>query len=389
MRKLKILHVITHLEVGGAQDNTFVTCEYLDKSKYDVTLAVNARGYWSERVYSINKLKLIHIPHLCREIDFRRDILAFWSLYKHIRENRYDIVHTHSSKPGAIARLAAWCLHYPIIIHTIHGFSFHDFMPSWKRFFFILIEKALSVITDKIITVSKLNLRKLVSLRIAPLHKCVNIYSGISFKKFDYGNYHRGKLRRQLGVNNETKIIGMVGRLSYQKSPETLIQALPIVVENIHNIHVVLVGDGELRPMVEDLIKQLLLQEKVTILGFRNDIPSLLKEFDIYVLSSIYEGLGRSLTEAMYCKVPVVATEVEGVPELVKNHETGILVPPDDATFLANGVIYLLEHPDKARIMAQKAHDKVTLNFGIEKMIEDIDELYHSYAKKFRRLKLK
>ena len=378
MRKLRILHVITHLDVGGAQDNTLDTCEYLDKSKYDVALAVNAKGYWFERAYSIDNVKVIHMPHLCRQIDFRRDILAFWSLYKNIRENRYNIVHTHSSKPGAIARLAAWCVHYPVIIHTIHGFSFHDFMPSWKRFFFILIEKGLSVVTNKIITVSKLNFYKLVSLRIAPFHKCINIYSGISFEKFDHRGSQRGNLRSQLGLDEETRLIGIVGRLSYQKSPETLIRALPIVIGSFNNIHAVFVGDGELRPLVEDLIKQLGLEEKVTIFGFRNDVPYLMRHFDIYVLPSIYEGLGRSLTEAMYSMVPVIATEVEGVPELVENCKTGILVPPRDPVSLAHAILYAIRNPEKAKEMADTAYQRVVQKFGVQKMINDVSKLYDS-----------
>ncbi len=376
--RIKILHIITNFPVGGAQDNTLLTCQYLDKEQFEVTIAGNLIGDWVDRVISLQNVKVIHLKHLVRHINFLKDFLSFLDIIRVIKKGKFQIVHTHSTKPGVLARIAAYYCKVPLIIHTLHGFSFHDFMSIWKRLFLINIEKMLSVITDKIITVSKLNLAKVVSLRIAPRYKCINIYSGISFKKFDSKTIVIGKLRRELGLDDQIKLIGMVGRLSYQKSPETLINAIPIIVDEFPNTYFVLIGDGELRSYAEKLIEKLNIEEQVTILGFRNDVPSLLMDLDIYVLSSIYEGLGRSLTEAMYCKVPVVATEVEGVPELVKNNETGILVPPLNSVELAYGILFALKNQEKVSAMANSAYQRVLKIFSINKMINDISNLYES-----------
>ena len=141
--KIKILHVITHLPIGGAQDNTLYTVELLDKEKYDISLCCNLDGTLVERAKKIEDIKLFDIPFLCREVSPYKDIRAFLSLYKLFKEEDFTIIHTHSSKAGLLARLAAVLNKTPIVIHTIHGFAFNDFMNIFKKNFFIYLEKLL------------------------------------------------------------------------------------------------------------------------------------------------------------------------------------------------------------------------------------------------------
>ena len=165
--KIKVLHVITHLPIGGAQDNTLYTVELLDKKKYDISLCCKLDGELVERAKKVEDIKIFDIPFLCREVTPYNDLRAFLSLYKLVKKENFDIIHTHSSKAGLLARLAAKLNETPVIIHTIHGFAFNDFMNVFKKNFFIYVEKILARWTDVLITVSNLNKKKIVDLNIA------------------------------------------------------------------------------------------------------------------------------------------------------------------------------------------------------------------------------
>lgn len=379
-KKIKVLHIITHLEVGGAQDNTIYTCEKLDRKLFDVALASNGQGEWKDRVHRIKNLEILEIPHLVREINIIQDILAFMDLIRIIRRGHFDIIHTHSTKPGVLGRLAAKITGVPLVVHTVHGFPFYDQMPEIQRRFYIGVEKLMGLFCQQTITVSKLNLAKIVRLGIAQQKSVMNIYSGINFNKFDKTQY--STIKQELGISNQTCLIGTVGRLSDQKDPFNFLRAIPAVIKSHRNVHFIFVGEGRLRSDMESYITRNGLQSRITLLGNREDIPNIMKGMDIFVLSSKYEGLGRSLTEAMYCKVPVVATAVEGVPELVKNRKTGRLVEPGNSHELANGIISLLVHSNHSATMANRAYRIVSGKFNINTMVKQIGELYLTKLKR-------
>ncbi|MFQ5823196.1 MAG: glycosyltransferase family 4 protein [bacterium] len=374
--RIRVLHIITNLPIGGAQDNTLLTVERLNRKKFDVSLLCSSEGQWLQRALQIKDLNLIFVDELTRKIQFVYDIIAFCKIYNIIKRGGYTIVHTHSSKPGFLGRLAAKLVGVPIIVHTIHGFPFHDFMNPIVKQFLIMIERFLSKISDKLITVSKLNLEKAVKLRLAKRSKFVNVYSGIDFEKFEVDVDVQTK-KRELGILNSEKIVGMVGRFSVQKAPLDFIKAIPEVVKARNDVRFVLVGDGELREKINKLSKKLRIDSKLHLLGFREDIPELLHIFDIFVLTSLWEGLGRSLTEAMYTGRPVVATNVEGVPELVKNGETGILVHPKDIQSIAQGILTLLSDEQRAKQMGHVAKQRITKSFRADKMVQDLENVYH------------
>lgn len=380
-RKIKVLHIITNLPIGGAQDNTLLTVEHLDRSKYDVTLICAKDGDWVVRANEISHLRIFYLDDLVRRIHPLKDILALLKLFKNIRKEKYDIVHTHSSKPGFSGRIAAKLAGTPIIIHTIHGFPFNDFMHPVLRRTFILLERFLSKLSDKLITVSNLNLRKAVELKFDKSHKFINIYSGIDFSKFN-SSIDIPQQKQDLELRPQDKIIGMVGRLSEQKAPLDFIRAIPDVLKIYKDTMFLLVGDGELRQNIESLIETLQINSRVKILGFRDDIARLLQVFDIYVLTSHWEGLGRSLTEAMYMGKPAVATRVEGVPELVEHGKTGLLVSPKDIKGISDGIIKILSDQKLAVKLGKAARQKVAEHFEAKVMVEKIDWLYQQLLKK-------
>ena len=373
-KKIKLLHVITHLPIGGAQDNTLYTVELLNKDKYDISLCCNLSGELVSRAKKINNVKIYDIPNLHREVSIINDIRAFLSLYKLIRKENFTIIHTHSSKAGFLGRVAAMLNNTPIVIHTIHGFAFHDYMNSFKKNIFIYLEKLSAKWTHKLVTVSNLNKEKIVELGIAPIEKLKNIYSGIDLTLFI--NEKNDQFRKELNLDSNHILLGSVGRLSNQKDPITMIEAFCIVIKRFPNAHLTLVGDGELRDEILIKINQLQLNGRVHLTGNKNDPWKIYHSLDLFIMSSIYEGLGRSITEALSCGVPVVCTSVEGVPEIVRDNKTGILVPPKDPGALATAIIKSLNDMDNARKMAEKGRKFVNENFDVKKMVDDIDTLY-------------
>ena len=374
--KIKILHVITHLPIGGAQDNTLYTVELLDKEKYDISLCCNLDGELVERAKKVEAVKLFDIPFLGREVSPYRDIRAFLSLYKLFKEEDFTIIHTHSSKAGLLARLAAVLNKTPIVIHTIHGFAFNDFMNMFKKNFFIYVEKLLAKWTDVLITVSNLNKKKIIDLNIAHENKIKNIYSGIDLSLFT--NKRNDDFRKELNLENDHLLLGSVGRLSDQKDPITMIEAFGIISKPFPNAHLALVGDGKLKGKILEKIDQLKLNDRIHLTGNKNNPWSVYHSMDLFIMSSIYEGLGRSITEALSCGVPVVCTDVEGVPEIVRDNITGILVPPKDSNKLADGIIRTLNDMETAKKMAEEGRRFVNDNFDVNKMVNDIDSLYNT-----------
>ena len=372
--KIKIIHFITHLPVGGAQDNTLFTLELLDKKKYEIFLACNFSGELVSRAKKIEGINLINIVDLQREVNIIKDIKALFKIYFLLRREKFNIVHTHSSKAGLIARIASKINKVPLIIHTVHGFPFNDFMSKTKRNFYIYLEKKMAQFSDALITVSNLNKQKIIDLKICNKEKIFNIYSGIDLEIFKSRNDN--SFRKSLNINKESILIGSVGRLSLQKDPLTMIKAITIVKKNIQNVHLVLVGDGDMKKELIEEIEKHKIQNYVHLVGNIMDIWNVYPSLDLFIMSSIYEGLGRSITEALCCKIPVVCTNVEGVPEIVRNNITGLLVEPRDHLKLANAIISSLNNIDKSKKMAENGSEFVNENFDVKKMVADIDDLY-------------
>lgn len=378
--KPKILHIITNLPVGGAQDNTLLTVEHLPRERYEIHLLFGPEGRWLSRAQSIEGIRCIEMPTLVRPIRLFKDARALLAMTRLIRRERYDIVHTHSSKPGFLGRLAARLAGTPVVIHTIHGFPFNDFMPRVKHDFFVALERWASALTHRLITVSELNRQKAIALGIAPADKFQTIYSGIQFDRFDLP-VDRAALRRSLEIEGDRPVIGFVGRLSPQKDPLCFVAAMPEILRRHPGALILMVGDGELRQAVETEAKRLGVDSALRILGFREDVPQLLRAMDLFVLSSRWEGLGRSLTEALYCGLPAVATAVEGVPELITDGETGRLVPPEQPEAIADAVNDLLSNAGRAQAMAAAGQARVKALFDVQRMVDDIDALYQTQLK--------
>lgn len=372
--KTKILHLITRLAVGGAQDNTFISVEKGDRSRFSIHLASHPEGIWRDRANQV--ADVFHpIPHLVNPVNPVTDLQALLEIISLLRRENFALIHTHSSKAGILGRIAARIVGVPVIIHTIHGFSFHDFMPFWQRQLYINIEKTMKSYSDFIVTVSELNRQQGVELGILDLERSQTVYSGIDFSKLDQP-VNKEAMGQNLGIPPDYQVIVMVGRLDPQKAPQYLIDAFAQVLLSCPQTILLLVGEGEEQVNLEHQVKTLGIAQKVKFLGFRTDIPAILQTADIFALSSLWEGLGRAMTEAMLLGKPVVVPEIYGIPEIVHHQKTGLLFPPKDVNQLAQHLIYLLENPPLAKQLGDNAQKLTRELFDAKIMVKQLEDIY-------------
>ena len=384
MDKTTVVHIITKLELGGAQQNTLFTVANLERRKYEPVLISGTEGILVEDAKKLKDVKVYLFPEHVREIRPFKDAISFLKIRRILKELKKPfsniIVHTHSSKAGILGRWAARVAGINLIIHSIHGFSFNDYQPSFLRAFYIFTERVTSLVTTRFIAVSKSNIGKGVAERIFSKDKAVLIRSGIDIREFQEVKGDRMKKKEELGADARCPLVAMIACFKTQKSPLDFVKIARIVSDNISEIRFLLVGDGVLRSEIEELIKKLGMEDKIFLLGWRNDIPGILSCIDVLVLTSLWEGLPRVFPQAMASGVPVVATEVDGAPEAIKNGLNGFLLPPKDINAMAEKVIYLIRHPEKAQEMGEKGKGLVA-EFDIWKMLAQQEELYASLLK--------
>lgn len=384
--KIKVLHIITRLIVGGADENTILTCEGLDKNRYEVTLACG-RDHFPELLQRVEKkgVRTLVFPSLVRPLHPLCDLKALVAIYRHIRGERYHIVHTHSSKAGILGRVAARLAGVPVIIHTVHGFGFNDSQPFWLRALFVGLERWCARFTHRLITVSRLNIDKALQHRIGRREQYVTIYSGIDMKKFAGQVVDRDQKKRELGLEEYWPVVGMVARMARGKGHEYFLQAAVELSRRYPHACFLLVGDGEERERIRALAEELGLKEKVVFLGQRDDVPEVLRVMDVLVHPSLWEGLPRVVPEALAAGVPVVATPVDGVPEVIRDGENGLFVPPGDAAAIVEKVAFLLENPEHAMAMASRGRRFVLRNWDAGKMVQDIERVYQEFLEFLRK----
>jgi glycosyltransferase involved in cell wall biosynthesis len=355
-----------------------LTADMLDASLWDVEVLsgpqTGPEGSLIEDVRA-RSIPLTIEPMLVREIHPIKDLRALFRLARFIRRRSYTIVHTHSSKAGILGRWAAWLAGTPVIVHTVHGWGHHDRQRPLVRQLYIALEKLSLRITDRLITVSPRNIEKGLRDGIGQPDDYVTIRSGIELDRFGHPRVPRKAVRAALGIPGDVPVVGTVTRLSPQKAPLDFVRAAGIVGEEVPNAMFVMVGDGPQRSEVERLVTDLGLAERLILTGLRRDVPELLGAFDVFALSSLWEGLPRVLLQAMATGLPVVATDVDGNAEIVVDGTCGRLVSAGDPGALAQAMIELVRDPHLAEQMGRTGRERVG-EFGARKMVADLAELY-------------
>ena len=373
--RIKVTHILTRPELGGAQVNTIYTVRHLDRDRFAPSLITAPDGPLAGDAAAIPRAEVIFVPDLVREIRPGKDWRAGRKLVRLLRALSPQIVHTHSSKAGMLGRWAARRAGVPVVVHTVHGFPFHDHQPAVVRRLFIGLERAAARLTDRFVCVSRADVEKGRRYRVFDPSRATLIRSGIDIGACRAARGRGADLRAELGLPGAAPLVGMVACFKPQKDPVGFVRVAALVRHTVPDARFLMIGDGELRPAVEAARREEGLDGSLLLAGWRRDIPAVMDACDVVVLTSLHEGLPRVIPEAMACARPVVATAVDGTPEAVSDGVTGYLVPPRDAGQAAGRIVQLLRDPAAAQRMGGAGARRVT-EFDIVAMVRRQEELY-------------
>jgi glycosyltransferase involved in cell wall biosynthesis len=379
--RIRVLHVITRMIVGGAQENTLLSVEGLGRlPRYEVTLCSGVdHGSEGELLSRARQTtRLVVVPELCRDVDPRADLVAFWKLYRLIRRERYLIVHTHSSKAGVLGRLAAWLAGTPLVVHTLHSLVFHDYQPWYVNRLLRGVKKACAPLTDHYISVSDVISRKAIAAGIARPDRFTTIYSGMELDWFLNAGHGGASVRRQLGIPPDAPVVGKIARLFPLKGHDQLLDAAGAVVRRHPGVRFLLVGDGILQQHLRERARSQGILDNFVFAGLvpRERIPAMISAMDLVVHTSLREGLARVLPQALAMGKPCVSFDIDGAPEVVIPDRTGYLVRPGDSAGLADALSRLIgDAPLRARL-GEAGRRHVDPAFRAETMVRQIAGVY-------------
>lgn len=378
---IKTLHIHTLPIISGSGINTFLTMKGIQNDSISMSLACAPGGPLLELIRN-EGMKVITFPDLVQPIAPVKDIAATINLYRYLKKNRYHIVHTHNSKAGFIGRLSAKLAGVPVIIHTVHGFAFHDQEPLWRRMLFRNLERMASTCCDRMIFISRPLIDWALKEKITSTEKIVKIYSGIELDRFKpVSDDEKKQAKIRWGINPDDPVAGIVSKLWEGKGHKILIKAFKELTKDLKKAKLFIVGEGYLEDELRSYAKELGISESIVFTGFRFNVSEVMACFDISVLPSFFEGMGRVLIEAMAMKIPVVASNVGGIPDIVKENKNGILVPPGNVSELSEAMKKLLTNPEMSISMGKYGHQKATETFGAESMSEKILNIYKECLK--------
>jgi glycosyltransferase involved in cell wall biosynthesis len=396
MNKKTILYLVTQAELGGAQRYILDLAKNLNN---EFNIIVSSGEFFANSEFSKQLeqagIKFSIIPHLKRSISPINDFLAIYEIIKLIKKIKPDVVHLNSSKISILGSLAIFLnklnpkskILNQKLFYTVHGWVFNEPLSHWQKLFYKYAEKITARWKDKIICVSEADRLMAIKEKIAPASKLITIHNGIALIDF----LSKEEAKERLITNYELRPpeagplraeitnygIVSIGNFYKTKGFEYLIKAIHILVTRYTlNITCTIIGDGDERENLEKFIKELKLENNFWLLGKINDAAEILNAFDIYVCSSVKEGLPYSIIEAMQAGLPIVATDVGGNSELIKNQTDGILVPAKDPEKLAEEIYNLINNPNIRENLGKITREKALANFTLEKMIEETKKLY-------------
>lgn len=382
MRKIKVAQVITRMDWGGSPDVLRVICQKLDPEKYDLSIFIGrtiAPTLKTQAFLAEFKERITFIPELKREISFLDDLSAFWKLLSIFKKEDFDLVHTHTAKAGALGRLAARLAGVKAVIHTPHGHNFYGYFNWFFSRWIIIIEKILTGFSDKIIVLTQLEKIDYRKFGVANEDKTILVYMGLELDKFIPGNID--KIKNSLKIGSQAKVIGFVGRLEEIKGADFFVQAAGLCLKTNPRAKFTLAGEGSLRRKLEEKVNSAGFKEQIIFLGWREDVADIMGILDILVLPSLNEAVGIVLIEAQSLGVPVIASNVGGIPEMINPGESGILIPPADPEALASAINHLLADPQRLQNMSLAAKTWVKDRFKAEQMVAKIIDIYQQVLK--------
>ncbi len=386
---MRIVHVITRLILGGAQENTLITCKLLAERGHDVTLITGPALGPEGDLYDQAKgqgFEFIIVDNLRRQINPFHDVPAYFHLKKLLRDLKPDIVHTHSAKAGILGRFAAHSIRntqYAIrntrIVHTIHGLAFHPYQSSMLNKFYIAVEKAAAERTDFFISVADAMTNQALAAGIAAPEKYVTAYSAIEEDDFlsPIPEQQRQDFRRKYDIPADAVVLVTIARLFHLKGHDFIIESAKELSRKFENVTWLFVGDGILTDQYKQQVKELGLENRFRFTGLLppDQIPLVIQSSDILVHCSLREGLARTLPQAMLCSRPAISFDVDGAREVVID-STGRLIEPKNVEQLIAACAELIENRPLREKLGRQGRDSVKQKFAPNTMVDTIETVY-------------
>ncbi len=386
---MKIVHIITRLILGGAQENTLITCKLLAERGHDVTLitgpALGPEGELFEQTKN-QKYNVIVVPKMIRAICPLHDPISYFQIKKLLKRIKPDIVHTHSAKAGILGRFAAHSLrntHHAIrntkIVHTIHGLAFHPYQNELINKFYIAIEKSAAKRTDFFISVADAMTAQALAAGIGHPEQFTTAYSAIEEDDFlqPISKQLRRTIRLKYGINEDAVVLVTIARLFMLKGHDHIIESAKTLSKQYKNAVWLFVGDGNLSEHYKKQVRQLELSEKIKFTGLLppHQIPVVIASSDILVHCSLREGLARALPQAMLCGKPVISFDIDGAREVV-NENTGCLIKPKNVEQLTKACAELIENAELRNKLGKAGQESVKEKFEPKTMVNTIEAVY-------------
>ena len=373
------MRALTRLNIGGPAIHAILLTAALNHGEFASTLVAGTTAPREGDMLDLARSHAVEpvvLPQLGREISPLDDLVALARMVQLIRKIRPDIVHTHMAKAGSVGRLAGHLCGVPLIVHTYHGHVFHGYFNSTKTRVFLTIERALGLLTDRIITVGDGQRQEIARYGIAPLNKLEPIRLGLELGQFLHAEQSRGAFRQALQVSASTPMVGIVARLVPIKAHEVFFAAAQRVLQEMPTARFLVIGDGERRLDLEALVDQLGLSGNVDFLGWRRDMGNVYADLDVVALTSLNEGSPVALIEALAAARPVISTAVGGVPEVVVDGVTGLTVGANDAAALADGILRLLRDRELGTRLGEAGRRHVYPRYESSRLVDDMRNLY-------------
>jgi len=377
----KIIRIQSRICIGGPTIHTEILSRYLPASKYESLVIGGALDEKESCRYAELKEKGIRIHiinEMKRDLSPLNDIRTIYALYKIIRKEKPNIVETHTAKAGFTGRIAAFLARVPVIVHTFHGHVFENYFSIFKTKIIILIERFLARLSTKIIVLSRKQLEDIVhKYKIAPADKTEIIPLGFEIERF-VNLKRNGSLKHELGISKSRYLIATIGRIVPIKNYEMIFRVIRILQAEHINVHLCVIGDGKLRETYEKKMNGNLNKKYVHFLGWRGDLENIYSSVDLVVITSLNEGTPFSIIEAMASGVPVVATNVGGIPDLIKDGESGFLCEVGNDYEMAKKIKALLLEEDLKSRITHNARQFVFQRYSYKRLINDMEKFYTS-----------
>jgi glycosyltransferase involved in cell wall biosynthesis len=377
--KIRVLHIITRLIPGGADENTVQTVLGLDKERFQVDLIVGGQSD-ELMMRRVERCRVIIVPELVRNPSPLKDLKTCIKLIRLIRQERYHIVHTHTAKAGIIGRFAAWFCRVPIIVHTLHGATFHRALHPGEAALYRALERLAARVSHKLVSVGDDLRRIYLDAGVGKPRQYVTIRSGFEIARFRLSDaelaLRRRKIRRELSISDDAWVIGSASRLEPRKGQFYFLQSAQRLLIKYPDLVFIIAGDGPSAKELRTLAHSLRIANRVQFLGHRTDIEDVMSAMDIFVLSSLWEGLPQVLVQAAALGRPIVSFDAEGAKEIVHGGENGFVVPRGDENALTESLAYLIAHPQRAREMGVRGRRFIGEEYDKEIMVRRIDKLY-------------